>query len=536
MINLYDYQERTVDKIRDAVRIYDKILVCSATGSGKTIISKYIIERLISNNKKVLFTVPRIKLAIQTKKSFGFGNLILGDKTENNNSLCTIASVQSLYTRKITEHFDFILIDECHFAHNSEYIKYIFDTYKDSKIIGLSATPLDQFGYLLQGYDALINEVTINQLIGQGYLTPVELYTSRNTIDTSKIDVIDGDYNQAQSSEVMRDQKVLSNSIEEWIRITEGKLKTIVFATDIKHCDDLHSEFERLGFKVGSVHSKKKESDISDTYDRFRDNEINILINVDLLTFGFDEPSIECMLFVRPIKSLRLYIQMVGRGIRTFSGKTKCIMIDCANVVLDNGYPTDDIVFIKKPVISKRIDSLVKIERDINGEIDNKTVPKERIEYLEKVGSLIDLYADKVYSKEQDLLDDCRTILKRGGYNSWRQNSGKANIEKRWVQFTDKAGLPDITLIYKSVYIGLELKLPKGLLTPAQKITLSEFVDNKIIFFIIESVIDLFEVLEIIIKNITQTDTSLVINNFIYILNESQQKYRRKYKLNDYEI
>jgi hypothetical protein len=227
---------------------------------------------------------------------------------------------------------------------------------------------------------------------------------------------------------------------------------------------------------------------------------------------------------------------MVGRGIRTFAGKTKCIMIDCANVVLDNGYPTDDIVFIKKPVISKRIDSLVKIERDINGEIDNKTVSKERIEYLEKVGSLIDLYADKVYSKEQDLLDDCRTILKRGGYNSWRQNSGKANIEKRWVQFTDKAGLPDITLIYKSVYIGLELKLPKGALTPSQKITLSEFVDNKIIFFIIESVIDLFEVLEIIIKNITQTDTSLVINKYIYILNETQQKYRRKYKLNDYEI
>jgi hypothetical protein len=86
------------------------------------------------------------------------------------------------------------------------------------------------------------------------------------------------------------------------------------------------------------------------------------------------------------------------------------------------------------------------------------------------------------------------------------------------------------------VYIGLELKLPKGALTPSQKITLSEFVDNKIIFFIIESVIDLLEVLEIIIKNITQTDTSLAINNYIYILNETQQKYRRKYKLNDYVI
>lgn len=89
----------------------------------------------------MLFTVPRIKLAEQTRASFGFGNLILGNKTKNENSLCTIASVQSLLSRKIDEHFDFILIDEAHFAHGSKYINYIFDTYPNAKIIGLSATP-----------------------------------------------------------------------------------------------------------------------------------------------------------------------------------------------------------------------------------------------------------------------------------------------------------------------------------------------------------------------------------------------------------
>ena len=78
----------------------------------------------------------------------------------------------------------------------------------------------------------------------------------------------------------------------------------------------------------------------------------------------------------------------------------------------------------------------------------------------------------------------------------WRQNSGKLFKEGRWVHFTDKNGLPDITLIYKGVYIGLELKLPKGRLTKYQQVTLPELSYNGIQYFIIQNVIDLFEVLE----------------------------------------
>jgi superfamily II DNA or RNA helicase len=478
-----------------------------------------------------LFTVPRIKLAEQTRASFGFGNLILGDKTKDENSLCTIASVQSLLSRKIDEHFDFIFLDEVHYGHGSKYINYIFDTYPNAKIIGLSATPIDENGYLLQGYQSIIKEVTTKQLIGRGFLTDVEVYSSSNTPDLSKIDINDGDYNMTQASEVMRENIVISNGIEEWIRLGGNKLKTIVFATDIKHCDEVHNYLSSLGYKVGRVHSKMSESEVEKAYLDFKEDRISTLINVDLATFGFDEPSITCMLFLRPIKSLRLYKQMVGRGIRSFTGKTKCLMIDCANVVLDNGYPTDEIVFIKKPIISKTVDKLVKIEREVDGSIDKKVVTKDRIDYLEKISSLIDLYANKVYQKEQELVDDCRTILKRAGFLMWRQNSGKANIEKRWVQFTDKAGLPDITLIYKGVYIGLELKLPKGALTPSQKITLSEFVESKTIFFIIESVIDLFEALEVIQDNITEEDDCVKINKCIFNLSEQQEKYRRKYKL-----
>lgn len=530
-MELRDYQVDIVNSLRNELKTYNKVLVYAPTGAGKTKISQYIIEKIIAKGKKCLFTTPRIKLATQTQGSFGFGNLILGNKSENNNSNCTIASVQSLYSREIKEYFDYIFIDECHFAHGSEYLNYIFDTYKDSKIIGLSATPIDDKGYLLSGYDSIVKEVDVEDLIKLGFLTDVEVYTSKNQPDFSKVDIVNGDYNQTQTTEILQEETVLSNTLDEWFRLANKK-KTIVFATDINHAEKLKKGFETLTYHVNIVHSKLSEKQIEKNYKEFSKNPIGILINVDMATFGFDEPSIECMLFARGIKSLRLYKQMVGRGIRTFEGKKKCLMIDCANVVLDNGYPTDEIVFVKKPVVNKTIDKIADIERNTDGSINTQSTTKERIEYLEKIGSLIDLYSNKTYSKEQDLVDDCRKILERGGFYSWRQNSGKAFIDGRWVHFSTKNGLPDITLFYKGVYIGLELKLPKGRLTKHQKETLPEFILNRIHFFIIENVVDLFEALESIKNNIIETDSGTLIKDNLFCLSESQLKYREKYNLN----
>jgi hypothetical protein len=221
---------------------------------------------------------------------------------------------------------------------------------------------------------------------------------------------------------------------------------------------------------------------------------------------------------------------MVGRGIRIHEGKDKCLMIDCANVIVDNGYPTDPIPFIKKPIVNETVDKIARVERDTDGSI-NEEEDLERIDYLKKIGSLVDLYKDKVYAKEQDLVDDCKKILKRAGYFMWRQNSGKLFKEGRWVHFTDKNGLPDITLVYKGVYIGLELKLPKGRLTKYQQVTLPELSYNGIQYFIIQNVIDLFEVLEKVRANIVDHEDGVIIKDGLKELSETQIRYRDKYKL-----
>lgn len=526
MYSLYPYQENIVDDLRKELSKHSKVLIYAPTGAGKTIISKHVIYRMINRNKKVLFVTPRIKLSLQTRKSFGFGNLILGDKTKDENSLCTIASLQSLYSRKVKESFDFIFIDECHFAHGSKYQKYIFKTFIESKIIGLSATPIDENGYLLKGYESIINKVSVKELINQRFLTDVEVWTTKNPPKTENIPILNGDYNQTEASKVVSENEVISNALAEW-KHKAYNLKTLVFACDIAHSEKLELEFLDLGIKVKSVHSNLSEKQIEANYQLFADNEIQVLINVDMATFGFDQPDIECLLFARPIKSLRLYKQMIGRGIRKSRGKKSCLILDCANVVLDNGYPTDDINFIKKPVVNEIIDKLANVQREINGEV-KENVKKERVEYLQKIGSLIDLYANKEYAKEQELVDDVKKVMKRAGYYFWRQNSGIMYENGRYIHFTDKKGLPDITLIHKSVYIGLELKLKGRGFTKNQKETLPEFIINKLCFFIVENVLDLFNVLEHIQKNIIETNEGIMIKKELFKYSERQKKLKKR--------
>ena len=530
MSDLRDYQVKIVSAISREIFVNGnkKILVYSSTGSGKTVIAKHIIQKLIGKGSRILFTVPRRKLAIQTLEKFGFGNLIMGAETKSNGSLCTIATIQSMLSMKIAEPFDYIIIDEAHFGNDSEYLNYILKTYSKSIIIALSATPLDENGYLISGYDALVNVVNELDLIRDGWLCDVEVYTSVLQPELQQVQITNGDYNQEQANKLMTEQKILTNTVQEWERL--GKhLKTLVFACNIDHAEKLAAEL-KTRYKVGCVHSKMSETEIETMYRLFNRDEIRVLINVDMATFGFDEPSIECLLFARPVKSLRLYKQMVGRGLRIFSGKRKCLIIDCADVIRDNGYPTEPIQFNQKPVVSKKIDSLLKIERDVSGKVITE-LPKERVEYLTRISSILDLYSEKTYIRESDLMDDVRTFLRKTTHFHWRQNSGTANIGNRWVQFTDKKGLPDITLLFHGVYVGIECKLEKGTLTDHQKQTLPDMINRGCLIFICKSVLDLFEILEHMTENITVSENSISINRDIFTVPQTQINYRIKYKL-----
>ena len=137
------------------------------------------------------------------------------------------------------------------------------------------------------------------------------------------------------------------------------------------------------------------------------------------------------------------------------------------------------------------------------------------------------------YNLESELQEDVNSYLKKTNFFWWRQNSGKAFMNGRWVHFASKSGLPDNSVFFRnsSFYFGLELKLKKGYLTNYQKETLPEMIENKILFFIIESVFDVYKAIEHVENNLFFENDFLMISNNIYNLPQNQLDYRNKLKL-----
>ena len=141
---------------------------------------------------------------------------------------------------------------------------------------------------------------------------------------------------------------------------------------------------------------------------------------------------------------------------------------------------------------------------------------------------MYDLYNQKKYTKESDFQDDVRKFLKSLGFFMWRQNSGAMFKDGRWIQFTDRKGLPDITVVYNGVYIGIELKLKTGYFTKHQKETLPLMIESGVHVYVVDNFEELFLITESLKNNIVKTSEGMLIKNQIHELSESQKKYRKK--------
>ncbi len=319
------------------------------TGFGKTALGKQIVDNAVDKGNRVLFTAHRKELIYQTFKTFGrpgATSVSLGQEGAYDKSLpIQLASLQTLAAR-LRNHgkqylgkIDVVIMDEVHYGWGSAMQNLIMEAFgKDAIVIGLSATPVDALGYRLEGFDTTIYDTQTEDLIAEGYLTPVECFAPvKPNLDNVKIR--QGDYAIEQIEQIMVDDFIVKNSFEVWQKYALG-MKTVVFCVSIAHAEMVEREFRQHGVRTGVIHSKITKTQRDATLEAFSKGEIEVLTNVDVLTTGFDEPTIECLLLARPTKSMRLYLQIIGRGIRTYPGKEQCLILDCAGNIKDNGYPT----------------------------------------------------------------------------------------------------------------------------------------------------------------------------------------------------
>ena len=333
-MKLRPYQEKAVDAIQKEWKEGKRrLLLVMATGCGKTIVFSEIARQEIEKKGRVLILAHREELLRQAAEKIESGSGLLcaiekAKKRAPKDAPVVIASVQTLAKpRRLHTYqkdtFSLIIVDEAHHSVASTY-QDILTYFTSSRVLGVTATPnrADRKS-LSRIYDGLAFEYNFPQAVHEGYLTNVRAQTVPLELDISKVKVMAGDF-QA---------KALGSAIAPYLVPIAKKMKeycltrkTIVFLPLVH----LAKEFTRLlteeGFSAAEVDNQSANR--QEILQGFRDGEYNVLCNAMILTEGFDDPSVDCIVILRPTKSFGLYAQMVGRGTRLYPGKKDLLLLD----------------------------------------------------------------------------------------------------------------------------------------------------------------------------------------------------------------
>lgn len=343
MINLRPFQRDAISAIKNTFLSTDRQFVEMPTGSGKTIT---FLSYAKTTFKKVLVIVPTKELLKQvyesalnfydrrniSRKGSGF------DERVGDLHIAIIASVRGKYLDILAQKkFDLVVIDEAHHVQAPSYRAFIDRICQEPsgtsiKFLGLTATPNRSDGLFLQEVlGKLSYKLDIQSLINSQHLSDIEGFCIKTKCDLSDIDSHNGDFSIRQLYKRLcvheRNQMIVNICKQEM-----SLRKTLIFCINIQHskeiCRLLQKENIFSAHIDGSMDDEQRLRILTD----FRHGKINFLCNCQLLTEGFDEPSIDGLILARPTRSRALFTQMIGRGLRTFKGKKNCKIID----VVDN--------------------------------------------------------------------------------------------------------------------------------------------------------------------------------------------------------
>ena len=336
------YQAKAIADLRDALRSGSKRpLLMAPTGAGKSRIAAEIINGATAKGKRVTFTVPAISLVDQTARMFydegirDVGVMQANHVMTDPSKPVQIASVQTLRRRAIPP-CDLWLIDEAHRLDRgiSELMGEI--EWAATPFIGLSATPWTKgLGRL---YDRLIVATTTAELIEAGYLSPFRVFAPAHP-DLSGVKITAGDYQQDQLSEAMRKGALVADIVETWLRLGEGR-PTLCFAVDCAHAQAIQRDFEAANVACGYQDARTTPLEREEIRKAFERGDLQVVCNVGTLTTGIDW-DVRCIILARPTKSEMLYVQIIGRGLRTAKGKADCLILDHSDTTLRLGFVTD---------------------------------------------------------------------------------------------------------------------------------------------------------------------------------------------------
>lgn len=463
-MKLRPYQEKSRIKVQEEwAKGVNKTLLVLPTGCGKTIVFSKIIEDRVKLGERVLILAHRSELLEQAsdklKKSTGLNTALeKADSTSLGSWFrVTVGSVQTLQREKrlnqfSEDYFDTIVIDEAHHCISNGY-QSILNHFKNAKVLGVTATPdRGDMKDLGTYFESLAYEYKIVDAIKEGYLSKIKSLTIPLRLDLTGVTSQKGDFKASDVSNAL--DPYLNQIADEMLKHCKNR-KTVVFLPLVATSQKFRDILNKKGFKAAEVNGESK--DRSSILEDFDNDKYNVLCNSMLLTEGWDCPSVDCVIVLRPTRVRALYSQMVGRGTRLYPGKEDLLLLDflwhvekhelCrpAHLIAKNVEIAKKITELSEKEVGKTVD-LEDIEVKAAEEViqdRESSLAKKLSEQRRKKGKLVDPLQFEMSIADEDLANyvpsfiseqappskkQIETLEKMGINASEIENSGKANL------------------------------------------------------------------------------------------------------------
>jgi len=343
---LRPYQADAVSNLRASYASGNRApLFVLPTGGGKTFVFTYVSQKTVERQKSVCILVHRQELLMQASRSLremGVPHGLISPRFARNNEPVQIASVQTLIRRlkRHPEKFDLIVIDEAHHAVAGSWRK-IIDLMPNAKILGVTATPIRTDGQGLSDvFDDLIVGASMSSLIDMGYLVKPVVYAPPTAVDLKGIRKRGGDYDSTALTERMDKPTITGSAVEHYKKLCAGK-PAIAFCASVAHAQHVAEQFRAAGFNSVSLDGTMLDSERTAALEGLANGTVQVLTSCDIVSEGTDIPTVEAAILLRPTQSTGLYIQQVGRALRSAPGKTRAIILDHVGNVLRHGMPDE---------------------------------------------------------------------------------------------------------------------------------------------------------------------------------------------------
>lgn len=347
MFTLRPYQNTLIERARANFLVGKRSqLLVLPTGGGKTVCFSYMAGRAVEKNLRVWILAHRVELLDQisrTLTSFGVSHgVIAPGYISDRRRPVQVASVFTLARR--LERYDppdLIIVDEAHHAISASTWGRVITAFPGAKLLGVTATPIRLSGEGLGDlFQTMVQGPTMRELIELGALSPYRLFAPAG-VDLAGVHTRMGDFVRGEIEAAMDKPSITGDAVTHYKKLAPGR-RAVAFCVSVEHAVHVAEQFRAAGIPAQAIDGAMDRTLRSQVLASFASGEIRVLASCDLVSEGFDVPAIEAAILLRPTQSLGLYLQQVGRALRTHPGKTEAIILDHAGNVKRHGLPDED--------------------------------------------------------------------------------------------------------------------------------------------------------------------------------------------------